>query len=75
MKIEELSRVKLCNLPTPLTEMPALSAELGGPQILIKRDDLIGLGMGGQKFRTLETVLAEAKAMGADVVILRNADG
>jgi len=69
MKIEELRSVTLCDLPTPLTEMPALSAKLGGPQILIKRDDLTGLGRGGQKCRMFEFIMSEAKDMGADVVI------
>ena len=69
MKIEEMRHVNLCNLPTPLMEMPALSAKLGGPQILIKRDDLTGLAMGGQKCRMFEFVMSEAKDMGADIVI------
>ncbi len=69
MKIEELRSVTLCDLPTPLMEMPALSAKLGGPQILIKRDDLTGLGPGGQKSRMFEFIMSEAKDMGADIVI------
>jgi len=69
MKIEETQLVNLCNLPTPLMEMPGLSAKLGGPQILIKRDDLTGLAMGGQKCRMFEGVMGEAKDTGADIVI------
>jgi len=69
MKIEELRSVTLCDLPTPLMEMPALSAKLGGPQILIKRDDLTGLGPGGTKVRMFEFLMSEAKDMGADIVI------
>ncbi|GAH73143.1 unnamed protein product, partial [marine sediment metagenome] len=68
MKIEEMHSTTLGNLPTPLTEMPVLSAKLG-PQIFIKRDDLIGLAMGGQKCRMLESVMSEAKDMGADILI------
>lgn len=69
MAIEDLLRIKLANLPTPLSEAPRLSAALGGPRILIKRDDLTGLAMGGNKARKLEFILADAKAKGADVLI------
>ena len=69
MKIEELHRLRLCTLPTPLMEAPQLSAKLGGPRILIKRDDLTGLAMGGNKSRPLEFLMTGAKDMGADVII------
>lgn len=69
MKIEELPRLRLCTLPTPLMEAPRLSAKLGGPKILIKRDDLTGLAMGGNKSRPLEFLMTEAKYMGADILI------
>jgi len=71
--IEELPRIKLASLPTPLLEAPRLSATLGGPRILIKRDDLTGLAMGGNKARKLEFILADAKAKGADVLITTGA--
>lgn len=69
MAIEDFPRIRLANLPTPLVEAPRLSAELGGPRILIKRDDLTGMAMGGNKARKLEFVLADAKIKGADVLI------
>ena len=69
MKIEEISPTRLCTLPTPLMEAPRLSAKLGGPQIFIKRDDLTGLTMGGNKARSLEFLMTEAKDMGADIVV------
>ena len=47
-------RVQLAHLPTPIETLPFLSALLGGPQIYIKRDDLTGLGLGGNKTRKLE---------------------
>jgi len=50
-------------------EAPRLSAKLGGPQILIKRDDLTGLAMGGNKARSLEFLMTEARDMGADIVV------
>src|SRR5690606_30096543 len=46
-----------------------LSAQLGGPRILIKRDDLTGLAFGGNKTRKLEYLLAAAKAQGATPLI------
>lgn len=69
MKVKEIHRIRLCTLPTPLMEARRLSAELGGPQILIKRDDLTGLAMGGNKARCLEFLMTEAKDTGADIVL------
>jgi len=71
--IEDLPRIKLASLPTPLLEATRLSAALGGPRILIKRDDLTGLAMGGNKARKLEFILADAKAKGADILITTGA--
>ena len=61
-------RVALGHFPTPLEPLPRLSAELGA-DIRIKRDDLTGLGLGGNKIRKLEMLLAEAVAAGADAVV------
>ena len=52
-------------LPTPLDEAPRLSAELG-VRILIKRDDLTGLAMGGNKARKLDYLLRDAIEKGCD---------
>ena len=68
--LARLPRVKLASvLPTPLEHLPRLSAELGGPAIYIKRDDLTGLGYGGNKTRMLEFSLADALHQGADVIV------
>lgn len=64
-----MDRVELCTLPTPLTEAKRLSAVLHGPRIFIKRDDLTGLALGGNKARALEFVMAAAKAGGHDTVL------
>jgi D-cysteine desulfhydrase family pyridoxal phosphate-dependent enzyme len=64
-----LPRVRLAHLPTPLEEMSRLSRELGGPRILIKRDDCTGLAIGGNKTRKLEFVVGDALEKGADVLI------
>src|SRR5215218_1998207 len=52
--------------PTPLEEAPRLSEALGGPRILIKRDDLTGFAFGGNKVRALEFRMADVKAKGCD---------
>lgn len=49
--------------------MPRLSNVLGGPSLFIKRDDMTDLAFGGNKARKLEFLFADAKNMGADVVI------
>ena len=67
--VARVPRVRLTDLPTPLHECPRLAAALGGPRLFMKRDDLTGLGWGGNKARNLEFRLAEARDLGADVVI------
>jgi D-cysteine desulfhydrase len=56
-------------LPTPLVEAKNLTASLQGPRLLVKRDDLTGLAMGGNKTRACEFVLADARMSGCDVVL------
>lgn len=56
------------HLPTPLEYLPALSRELG-IEFYIKRDDLTGLGGGGNKLRKLEYFLYDAKTKGATALI------
>jgi D-cysteine desulfhydrase len=58
----------LAALPTPLHRAPRLS-EAAGVEIWFKRDDLTGLGLGGNKVRALEFVLGAAGAAGADCLI------
>lgn len=55
--------------PTPLEPLPRLTALLGGPEIWIKRDDLLGLAGGGNKTRKLEFLVADALAKGADTLV------
>ncbi len=73
MHLARFPRVHLAHLPTPLERLDRLSAELGGPEIWIKRDDCTGLSTGGNKTRKLEFLMAEAQAMGADTVITQGA--
>ncbi len=69
MQTGNFPRIKLTDLPTPLEEMPRLTQALGGPTLLVKRDDLTGTGLGGNKVRKLEFLLADAKEKGATAVI------
>ncbi|MBI3030021.1 MAG: D-cysteine desulfhydrase family protein [Candidatus Rokubacteria bacterium] len=62
-------REPLAKLPTPLLDLARLGTALGGPRLLIKRDDLGGFALGGNKVRKLEFFLADARAAGADVLI------
>ncbi len=62
-------RVSLAFLPTPLHVLSRMTADLQGPTVLIKRDDQTGLGMGGNKTRKLEFLMADALAQGCDTVI------
>jgi D-cysteine desulfhydrase family pyridoxal phosphate-dependent enzyme len=64
-----IPRIRIAHLPTPIEQLSRLSAHLGGPIILVKRDDLTGLAFGGNKIRKLEFVLAEAVAVGARTLI------
>jgi len=64
-----IERVRLAQLPTPIEALPHLSKMLGGPQLFIKRDDLTGLGFGGNKTRKLEYLAADALAKGCRTLI------
>jgi D-cysteine desulfhydrase family pyridoxal phosphate-dependent enzyme len=60
--------VRLVHAPTPLDEAPRLSQVLG-VRVLVKRDDLTGLALGGNKARKLEPLVADALARGCDTLI------
>src|SRR3954454_5719052 len=62
-------RVELAHLPTRGEPMRRLGAVLGLDALWVKRDDCIGLGLGGNKGRKLEFDLAAAMAAGADCVV------
>ena len=61
--------VRLAHLPTPLEPMDRLTDRLGGPRLLVKRDDCTGLALGGNKARKLEYLCTEALATGCDVLV------
>lgn len=68
-KIDEVPRIRLAHLPTPLEYLPRLTKALNGPHLWIKRDDCTGLAFGGNKERKTEYVMADALDKKADVVI------
>ena len=72
--LDRLPRVPLARVPTPLEEAPRLAAALGVARLLIKRDDLTDLALGGNKVRKLEFLLGEALARGADTFITTASD-
>lgn len=63
-----VQRVELALLPTALQFAPRLSDELDVP-IWLKRDDLTGVGLGGNKVRALEYLLADALGQGCDCLV------
>lgn len=67
--IQALPRQDLIRTPTPLLPLRQLSRALGNVEIWCKRDDLIGFGLGGNKIRGLELLIADALAKKADVLV------
>ncbi len=65
-RLAEIPRAHLASLPTPLERGPELDR---GPRLWIKRDDLTGLGAGGNKARKLEYLCGEALRAGADCLV------
>ena len=65
--IDSFPRLSLGIFPTPIHKLENISRLLGR-EIYIKRDDMSGLGLGGNKTRKLEFLLADAKARGAEIV-------
>ena len=62
------NRLALARRPTPLEPLERLSAELG-VELLVKRDDLTGSHLSGNKIRKLDYLLADALARGATAVV------
>lgn len=73
MDLTHYPRIRCGHWPTPLEPMLNLSADLGGPELWVKRDDCTGLSTGGNKTRKLEYLIADAIAKGADTVITQGA--
>lgn len=73
MHLANIARRHYTQGRTPIEHLPHLSKHLGGPQIYIKRDDLLGLTAGGNKTRKLEFLMADALDKGADTIITTGA--
>ena len=68
-RLSKLPRFPLAQLPTPVQPLKNFEAELAGPQIWMKRDDLTGLEGGGNKTRKLEYVVGDALRQGCDMLV------
>ena len=62
-------RVHFCTLPTPVEKPHGLQAMMPSIDLLLKRDDVMELAMGGNKVRKLEFLMADARSQGCNVVI------
>ncbi len=62
-------RIRLARIPTPIQKLARLSQYLDGPTIYVKRDDLTGTALSGNKVRKLEFVIAEALHQKCDTLI------
>ena len=69
MLTEDLPRIAMAHVPTPLEPLPRLTAQLEGPELWVKRDDQTGLATGGNKTRKLEFLVADALTQEADTLI------
>jgi len=69
MDLSKFPRRRYTAGPTPIEFLPRFTRALGGPNVYIKRDDLLGLTSGGNKTRKLEFLVADALAQGADTLI------
>ncbi len=70
------TRRPLAVLPTPLTDAPRLATALGlAGRLLVKRDDLTGFAVAGNKARPLEVLLADAVAASATVIVTGGTTG
>lgn len=69
-RITRIPRLDIAIKNTPLIEAHNLAKYLGGPRLFVKRDDLTGIALGGNKLRNLEFRLAVTMAEQADVVIV-----
>lgn len=67
--IDYPERVALARVGTPLQPLDRLSRLVGGPRIWVKRDDLTGFGLSGNKVRKLEFCIGDALAQGCDTLI------
>lgn len=69
MDLSRFPRRQYTTAATPIEPLKHLARLLGGPELYVKRDDLLGLAAGGNKTRKLEFLVADALAQGADTLV------
>ena len=69
MDLSRFARRRYTEGATPIEFLPNFTRALGGPQVWVKRDDMLGLAPGGNKTRKLEFLVADALARGADTLV------
>ena len=76
MDLSRFARRRYTHTATPIEPLSRFSAQLAascpggvGPELWVKRDDLLGLFPGGNKTRKLEFLVADALAQGADTLV------
>ena len=67
-RLTDFPNIPFAQLPTPLYKLENLSRSCG-KNLYIKRDDMTGVALGGNKVRKLEFLLADAREKGCDVVL------
>ena len=71
--LARMPRVALIDAPTPIQPLKHIEEMMGpalnGVRLYVKRDDLLGLGGGGNKLRKLEYLMGDAAANGCDTII------
>ncbi len=75
MALTAAPRVRLAVLPTPLVDAPRLAEALGVASLRVKRDDLTGFAVAGNKARQLEMLVAEARAANATTLLTGGSAG
>jgi len=69
MQVSNFERVGIGVYPTPYERMHRLEAQLNGPRLFVKREDLTGVALGGNKVRQLDYILVQARRNNCDYVI------
>ena len=68
-RLAAVPRITLLDSPTPLERLHRIGAEIGHEALFVKRDDVMALGLGGNKLRSLEFWIGEALAQGCDTLL------
>jgi L-cysteate sulfo-lyase len=72
-KLTSFAKFQLLDGPTPIQELKNLNQLLGGVKVYLKRDDLTGVALGGNKLRKLEYLIGDAIKQGANHIITMGA--